>query len=141
MSGPKSIRRTSGNSSYMCLSTEAHTHSCIQTHIHTYLRAETARRHYMYTLPYMCIWQVECVVYAQSETTRRQCQKRPISVSKETYVSVKRDLCQCQKRPMSVSKETYVSVKRDLYQCQKRPMSVSKETYISVKRDLSYINC
>ena len=78
----------------MCLYlyTEAHTHSCIQTHIHTYLRAETARRHYMYTLPYMYIWQVECVVYAQAETARRQCQKRPISVSKETYISVKRDL-------------------------------------------------
>jgi hypothetical protein len=36
-------------------------------------------------------------------------------VSKETY--------QCQKRPISVSKETYISVKRDLYQCQKRPIS------------------
>jgi len=29
-----------------------------------------------------------------------------------------------EKRPISVSKETYISVKRDLYQCQKRPISV-----------------
>jgi hypothetical protein len=37
---------------------------------------------------------------------------------------MKRDLYQCQKGPISVSKETYISVKRDLYQCQKRPISV-----------------
>jgi hypothetical protein len=42
-------------------------------------------------------------------------QKRPISV--------KRDLLQCQKRPITVSKETYYSVKRDLLQCQKRPIT------------------
>jgi len=36
-------------------------------------------------------------------------------------LSVKRDLLQCQKRPTTVSKETYYSVKRDLLQCQKRP--------------------
>jgi len=47
---------------------------------------------------------------------------------------MKRDLYQCQKGPISVSKETYISVKRDLYQCQKRPISVSKETYISEGR-------
>jgi len=35
-----------------------------------------------------------------------------------------------------VSKETYISVKRDLYQCQKRPISGSQETYHHVKRDL-----
>jgi hypothetical protein len=64
-----------------------------------------------------------------------QCQKRPTTVSKETYYSVKRDLLQCQKRPTTVSKETYYSVKRDL-QCQKRPTTVSKETYYSAKRDL-----
>ena len=29
------------------------------------------------------------------------------TVSKETYYSVKRDLLQCQKRPTTVSKETY----------------------------------
>jgi hypothetical protein len=62
-----------------------------------------------------------------------QCQKRPTTVSKETYYSVKRDLLQCQKRPTTVSKETYYSVKRDLLQCQKRPTTVSKETYYSVK--------
>jgi len=38
----------------------------------------------------------------------------------------------CQKRPTTVSKETYYSVKRDLLQCQKRPTTVSKETYYSV---------
>ena len=57
-----------------------------------------------------------------------ECQKRPITVSNETFYSVKRDL--------SVSKETYFSVNRDLLQCQKRPITVSKETYYSVKRDL-----
>jgi hypothetical protein len=41
------------------------------------------------------------------------------------YVSALRDLLQCQKRPTTVSKETYsketyYSVKRDLLQCQKR---------------------
>jgi hypothetical protein len=40
---------------------------------------------------------------------------------------VKRDLAQCQKKPISVSKETYYSVKRELLQCQKRPVTVSKE--------------
>ena len=49
-------------------------------------------------------------------------------MSKETYISVKRDLYQCQKRPISVSKRTYISVKRDLYLCQKRLITVSKET-------------
>jgi hypothetical protein len=66
------------------------------------------------------------------------------------HYSVKRDLLQCQKRPTTVSKETYYrsvvidgvdslhhySVKRDLLQGQKRPTTVSKETYYSVKRDL-----
>ena len=47
----------------------------------------------------------------------------------QVNVSVKRDLLQCQKRPTTVSKETYYSVKRDLLQCQKRPAAVSKETY------------
>ena len=64
-----------------------------------------------------------------------QCQKRPTTVSKETYYSVKRDLLQCQKRPTTWTStmvgrlETYYSVKRDLLQCQKRPTTVSKETY------------
>jgi hypothetical protein len=35
------------------------------------------------------------------------------------------DLLECQKRPTTVSKETYYSVKRDLLQCQKRPTRVS----------------
>ena len=43
----------------------------------------------------------------------------------------KRDLLQCQKRPTTVSKETYYSGKRDLLQWQKRPTTVSKETYYS----------
>jgi hypothetical protein len=55
----------------------------------------------------------------------------PITLSKETYYSVNRDLLQCQKRPITVSKETYY-----LLHCQKRPITVSKETYYSVKRDL-----
>ena len=49
--------------------------------------------------------------------------------------SPKRDLLQCQKRPITVSKETYYRVKRDLLQCQKRPITVSKETYYNVKRN------
>jgi hypothetical protein len=53
-----------------------------------------------------------------------------------TRIRIKRDLLQCQKRPTTVSKETYYCVKRDLLQCQKRPTTVSKETYYSVKRDL-----
>jgi len=44
-----------------------------------------------------------------------QCQKRPITVSKETYYSVKRDLLQCQKRPFTVSKETYYSEVHAIY--------------------------
>ena len=31
-----------------------------------------------------------------------QCQKRPITVSKEAYYSVERDLLHCPKRPISV---------------------------------------
>ena len=55
-----------------------------------------------------------------SESARSsECPKRPTTVSKETYYSVKRDLLQCQKRPTTVSKETYYSVKRDLLQCPK----------------------
>ena len=46
---------------------------------------------------------------------------RPITVSNETYYSVKWDLLQCQMRPFTVSNETYYSVKRDLL--------VSNETY------------
>ena len=44
-------------------------------------------------------------------------------------------LLQCQKRPTTVSKETYYSVKRDLLQCQKRPTTVSKETCEMVAKD------
>jgi hypothetical protein len=60
-------------------------------------------------------------------------QKRPITVSKDTYYSVKRDPIQYKyfllieadsMRPITVSKETYYSVKRDLLQCQKRPNTV-----------------
>ena len=39
------------------------------------------------------------------------------------FVGIARDLVQCQKRPITVSKETYYSVKRDLVQCQKRPIT------------------
>ncbi len=51
-------------------------------------------------------------------------QKRPTTVSKETYYSGKKDLLQWQKRPTTVSKETYYSVKRDLLHCQKRPRAL-----------------
>ena len=58
------------------------------------------------------------------------CLKRPITMSKETYYNVKRDLLQCQKRPVTGSK-SFV-----LYDCLKRPITMSKETYYNVKRDL-----
>ena len=75
-----------------------------------------------------------------------QCQKRPTTVSKETYYY--RDLLLCQKRPTTISKRVgqrgnrcggrlaFDSIKRDLLLCHKRPTTVSKETYYSVKRDL-----
>jgi hypothetical protein len=52
---------------------------------------------------------------------------------------VKRDLLQCQKRPITVSKETHYSVKRDPLQCQKRPITVSKETHYSATQQLHRI--
>jgi hypothetical protein len=64
-------------------------------------------------------------------------QMRPITVSKETYYNVKRDLPgTIQAGDMAnvtyyVSKETYY-VSRETYHCQKRPITVSKETYYSV---------
>ena len=67
--------------------------------------------------------------------------KRPTTVSKETYYSVKRDLLQCKKRPTTVSKETYYSVKRDLLQCQKRSTTVSKETYYSEIKGKNFATC
>ncbi len=52
--------------------------------------------------------------------------------------SPKRDLLQCQKRPITVSKETYYRVKRDLLQCQKRPITVSKEcSFLALALSLS----
>ena len=44
-----------------------------------------------------------------------------LTALKETHL-----LDMCQKRPTTVSKETYYGVKRDLLQCQKRPTTVSK---------------
>ena len=66
---------------------------------------------------------------AEKVVSKETYYRRPTTLSKETYYSVKRDLLHCQKRPTAVSKETYYSVKRDLLQCQKRPTTVSKETY------------
>jgi len=77
----------------------------------------------------VCVCMKVCMyvyIYFRARVCARdllQCQKRPTTVSKETYYSVKRDLLQCQKRPTTVSKETYYSVKRDLLQCQKRPIT------------------
>jgi hypothetical protein len=48
----------------------------------------------------------------------------------------KRDLLQCQKRPITVSKETYYSVKRDLLLMkQEKPDAVGEYQYQS-ERDL-----
>ena len=44
-----------------------------------------------------------------------KCQKSPISVSKETYYSVKRDLIRV------ASAHASINVNRDLLKCQKRP--------------------
>jgi hypothetical protein len=58
-------------------------------------------------------------------SSRRVC---PFTCAAFAASGVKRDLLQCQKRPITVSKETYYSVKGDLLQCRKRPITVSKET-------------
>ena len=60
---------------------------------------------------------VDCPLVQQyDEPTLKECQKTPITVSKDTYYSVKRDQLLCQKRPITVSKETYYGVKRVLLQ-------------------------
>ncbi len=45
--------------------------------------------------------------------------------------SVKRDLLQCQKRPTTVSKETYYSVKRDLLHCTHTNYGLAQEVPLS----------
>jgi hypothetical protein len=62
------------------------------------------------------------------------CQKRPITVSKETYYSVKRQRKteEDRGRQRKTEEDRNCYVKRDLLQCQKRPITVSKETYYSV---------
>jgi len=62
------------------------------------------------------------------------CQKRPITVSKETYYSVKRDLLQSQKRLIGAARLASdevlrTCVKRDVLQNHKRPIIQPKETY------------
>ena len=93
--------------------------------------------------PTMCVFVCVCVcVYTTYSTHTRYIpymyKKRPTTVSKETYYSVKRDLLQCQKSQNipptvrihgispaihmhSLSTCTYYSVKRALLQCQKSP--------------------
>ena len=71
-------------------------------------------------------------------------QKRPIPVSKETYLygkrglkisipqvcaSVKRDLFTWQKRPVYMAKEAYLYGKRGAFVWQKRPICTAKEAY------------
>ena len=60
---------------------------------------------YVYMRIYMYI-RVYIYTHCARSVSTLPCQKRPITVSKETYYSVKRDLVQCQKRPSTVSKET-----------------------------------
>jgi len=71
-----------------------------------------------------------------------------ISLKRELYISQKRPICEwAQKRPMWVpvriataSQETNTHVKKDLYTCQKRPVWHSKETYICViQKRLTYV--
>ena len=90
---------------------------------------------------------------------KRQCPKHIYGITSVGSTYEEEDTCmppclplQYQKRPITVSKETNYSVKRDLLQCQKRAslppaslpaclpaclpaLKVSKETYYSVKRE------
>ena len=59
---------------YICIHTYI---QYIHTYIHTYVRIHT------------------CISVFASQKCSIQCQKRPITGSKETYYSVKRDLLQC----------------------------------------------
>jgi hypothetical protein len=85
----------------------------------------TWQQYWRYCSRCTCVWhswalvQPSCLSFHLCCFCCIRCQKRPITVSKEAYYSVKRDLLQCQRRPITVSKETYYSVKRDLIQCQR----------------------
>jgi hypothetical protein len=104
--------------------THTHTHLCVYStcvsykdvyHTHTYIHAYLSIDLcvcvcvYTYISTGIYVWHTG----AEEEGSRLQCQKRPTTVSKETYYSVKRDLLQCQKRPTTVSKETYYSVEKE----------------------------
>jgi hypothetical protein len=54
------------------------------------------------------------------------CQKRPITVSKETYYSVKRDLLQCQKR--HITKQNAPKAERPRVQPKQGAQDVEKDS-------------
>jgi len=81
----------------------------------------------MCSLYRMCI---ECVLSIECITLRHGAVQRSCGVSPRiwTGLPITHRLC-LGKLELTVSKETYYSVKRDLLQCQKRPITVSKETW------------
>jgi len=64
---------------------------------------------------------LQCTQAWSQRWTIHRCQKRPIYMSKDTYLYVKRYLLICQKRPIYMSKW---------------PIYKAKETYLQGKRDL-----
>jgi len=76
-----------------------------------------------------------------------KCEKRPITIWKETYYNMKRDLLQYEKRPITTRITCLyfkrlsrlciaTNMKRDLLAYEKRPITIWKETYYNMKRDL-----
>ena len=67
----------------------------------------------MYMYFCVCIYSLYYIhIYLVKDTKgRSKVRKRPITVSKETYYSVKRDLLQCQKRPITLSKTRKAALK------------------------------
>jgi len=75
-------------------------------------------------------------------SARRHDQKRPTTVSKETYYSVKRDLLQCQKRPTEERSVRIARVRErafyqelSLIECQKRPTTVCQKRPTTVSKE------
>ncbi len=62
----------------------------------------------------------------KAESEFSMCQKRPITVSKETYYSVKRDLLQCQKRP--ITKQNAPKAERPRVQPKQGAQDVEKDS-------------
>ena len=108
---------------YIHTHTHTHTHTHIHTHTHTHTRVSERASEKEFRPcrkrervgVFVCAGKRERVRVFVCAGKRVSCFRRP-----------SRDLLQCQKRPITVSKETYYSVKRYLLQCQKRPITVSR---------------